>query len=108
LQTEVHGRLLPSSIVVPAFAATLFVSAGLMFLVEPMAAKMVLPRLGGSAAVWSTCLVFFQATLLLGYGYVHALTRLLPRSTQILVHAAVLLPAALALPLDLGAGAPMC
>jgi hypothetical protein len=106
-QTEVHGRLLSSRIVVPAFAATLFISAGLMFLVEPMVAKMVLPRLGGSSAVWSTCLVFFQATLLLGYGYAHALTRLLPRSTQILVHAAVLLLAALALPLDLGAGAPL-
>jgi hypothetical protein len=52
-------------------------------------------------------LVFFQATLLLGYGYAHALTRLLPRSAQILVHAAVLLLAALALPLDLGAGAPL-
>ncbi|MGQ0443805.1 MAG: spermidine synthase [Beijerinckiaceae bacterium] len=106
MQTEVHARLLPSSIVVPAFAATLFISAGLMFLVEPMVAKMVLPRLGGSPAVWSTCLVFFQATLLLGYGYAHALTRMLPRSTQIQVHAAVLLLAALALPLDLGAGAP--
>ncbi len=106
MQPEVHGRLLSSRIVVPAFAATLFISAGLMFLVEPMVAKMVLPRLGGSPAVWSTCLVFFQATLLLGYGYAHALTRLLPRSAQILVHAAVLLLAALALPLDLGAGAP--
>lgn len=104
---EVHGRLLSSRIVVPAFAATLFISAGLMFLVEPMVAKMVLPRLGGSPAVWSTCVVFFQATLLLGYGYAHALTRLLPRSAQILVHAAVLLLAALALPLDLGAGAPL-
>jgi hypothetical protein len=107
LKTEVHDRVLSSRTVVPAFAATLFISAGLMFLVEPMVAKMVLPRLGGSPAVWSTCLVFFQATLLLGYGYAHALTRLLPRSAQILVHAAVLLLAALALPLDLGAGAPL-
>jgi hypothetical protein len=107
LKTEVHDRVLSSRTVVPAFAATLFISAGLMFLVEPMVAKMVLPRLGGSSAVWSTCLVFFQSTLLLGYGYAHALTRLLPRSTQILVHAAVLLLAALALPLDLGAGAPL-
>jgi hypothetical protein len=78
LKTEVHDRVLSSRTVVPAFAATLFISAGLMFLVEPMVAKMVLPRLGGSPAVWSTCLVFFQATLLLGYGYAHALTRLLP------------------------------
>ena len=99
-------RLAPPAIVLPAFATTLFVSAGLMFLVEPMIAKMVLPRLGGSPAVWSTCLVFFQAVLLLGYAYAHALTRV-SRSVQIGVHLAVLLPlAALALPLDLGAGAP--
>jgi SAM-dependent methyltransferase len=94
--------------VLPAFATTLFLSAGLMFLVEPMIAKMVLPRLGGSPAVWSTCLVFFQAVLLLGYAYAHALTRLVSRRAQIGVHIAVLLPlAALALPLDLGAGAPL-
>ena len=103
----VRARALPSAAVLPGFAATLFLSAGLMFLVEPMVAKMVLPRLGGSPAVWSTCLVFFQATLLLGYAYAHALTRLVPRAAQIVVHVAVLLPlAALALPVSLGAGAP--
>ncbi len=79
-----------------------------MFLVEPMVAKMVLPRLGGSPAVWSTCLVFFQAVLLLGYAYAHALSRLSSRPVQILGHIGVLLPlATLALPLDLGAGAPL-
>ncbi len=105
--TLAPARLAQPAIVLPAFATTLFVSAGLMFLVEPMVAKMVLPRLGGSPAVWSTCLVFFQAVLLLGYTYAHLLTRLLSRPMQILVHVAVLLPlAALVLPLDLGAGAP--
>lgn len=100
-------RLAPSTIALPAFSATLFLSAGLLFLVEPMVAKMVLPRLGGTPAVWSTCLVFFQATLLLGYAYAHALTRLLPRAGQILVHVAVLLPlAALTLPVDLSSVAP--
>src|SRR5271157_5912278 len=89
------------------FLLTLFLSAFLLFCVQPMIAKMVLPRLGGSPAVWSTCLVFFQAVLLLGYAYAHALTRLVPRSAQIGVHIALVLPlAALALPLDLGAGAP--
>ena len=69
---------------------------------------MVLPRLGGSPAVWSTCLVFFQAVLLLGYAYAHALTRLLSRPAQVLVHVAVLLPAAaLVLPLDLGTSTPL-
>jgi hypothetical protein len=78
-----------------------------MFLVEPMVAKMVLPRLGGSPAVWSTCLVFFQVVLLLGYAYAHAIVRLLSRRGQILVHVGLVLPfAALALPLDFGAGAP--
>jgi spermidine synthase len=92
--------------VLPLFAATLYISAGLMFLVEPMVAKMVLPLLGGSPAVWSTCLVFFQATLLLGYAYAHALTRVAPRRAQILIHVAVLFLAALSLPLNIGANLP--
>jgi hypothetical protein len=105
--TLAPARLAQPAIVLPAFVTTPFVSAGLMFLVEPMVAKMVLPRLGGSPAVWSTCLGFFQAVLLLGYAYAHALTRLFSRPMQILVHVALLLPlAALVLPLDLGAGAP--
>ena len=61
---------------VALFGATFFVSAFLMFLVEPMIARMVLPLLGGAAAVWNTCLVFFQAVLLCGYAYAHGATRL--------------------------------
>ena len=61
----------------PLFAATLGLGSLLMFLLEPMIAKMLLPGLGGAPMVWNTCLVFFQATLLLGYGCVHlARTRL--------------------------------
>ncbi len=56
------------------FGGTVFLGAFLLFLVEPMAAKGLLPNLGGSSAVWITCLVFFQAMLLLGYGYAHWLT----------------------------------
>jgi hypothetical protein len=93
--------------VLPTFAASMFLSAGLMFLVEPMVAKMVLPRLGGSPAVWTTCLLFFQGALLLGYAYAHGPTRLLPPLGQILVHLVIVLPlAVLVLPLDLGADAP--
>lgn len=78
-----------------------------MFLVEPMVAKMVLPKLGGAAAVWSTCLVFFQTMLLLGYTYAHLLTRLLPRLAQVVLHVGVLLPlSAAVLPLTLGPSAP--
>ncbi len=54
------------------FAATLCVSSMLMFLLEPMAAKLVLPLLGGAPAVWNTCVVFFQGMLLAGYAYAHA------------------------------------
>src|SRR5688572_28972956 len=54
------------------FGAGLWAGALLMFLLEPMAAKMVLPRLGGAPAVWNTCVVFFQGMLLVGYAYSHA------------------------------------
>jgi len=57
------------------FGSVVFLSAFLLFLVEPMVARMLLPLLGGSAAVWNTCLVFFQAELLAGYAYAHAATR---------------------------------
>jgi SAM-dependent methyltransferase len=57
------------------YGTTAFLSAFLLFLVEPLAAKQILPILGGSSAVWLTCLVFFQTTLLLGYLYAHWLTK---------------------------------
>src|SRR5271169_5043619 len=57
------------------YGTTVFLGAFLLFLVEPMAAKQLLPILGGSSAVWLTCLVFFQVTLLLGYVYAHWITR---------------------------------
>src|SRR3954469_7874506 len=57
------------------FSISVFLSAALLFLVEPMVAKMLLPVLGGSPAVWNTCLVFFQAVLLAGYAFAHATTR---------------------------------
>jgi hypothetical protein len=79
------------------FAATLFCSASLLFLVQPMVGKMVLPYLGGSPAVWNTCMVFFQAVLLLGYLYAHKLTSLPGQKQQLLVHLGVLGLGALAL-----------
>jgi SAM-dependent methyltransferase len=81
------------------FALTVFASAALVFLVEPMVAKLVLPRLGGSPSVWNTSLAFFQAALLVGYGYAHALQRVRSLRAQALLHGAGLLLAALALPL---------
>ncbi|WP_374570586.1 spermidine synthase [Phenylobacterium sp.] len=81
------------------FAATVFASALLVFLVEPMIAKLVLPLLGGAPSVWNTSLVFFQACLLAGYGYAHAVQKIRSLKAQAALHGAVLLLAALALPL---------
>ena len=64
----------------PLYTITIFLSAALLFLVQPMFARMVLPLLGGSPAVWNTAMVFYQAALLAGYGYTHGATaRLRPR-----------------------------
>ena len=75
-------------------AATIFVSAFLLFLIQPVLAKQILPWFGGAAIVWTTCIVFFQLVLLLGYAYAHGLARLKPR-TQMAIHM-VLLAASLA------------
>ena len=90
------------------FAVTLFLSALLLFAVQPMFTKMVLPRLGGAPTVWSVAMVFFQAALLAGYVYAHLLIRFLPLGLGALVHLAVLAAAAMTLPIGiaLGFGAP--
>ena len=72
--------------VLPVFAGTLFVSAVLLFSVQPMFTKMVLPLLGGSPSVWSVAMVFFQAVLLAGYAYAHGLTRWLSPGRAVIVH----------------------
>ena len=92
-----HQRAMEFRVLV-LFTSAIFLSAALLFVVEPMFARMVLPLLGGSPAVWNTTLAFYQATLLLGYAYAHALSRLRLR-TQALVHFVVLLLPAFALPI---------
>jgi hypothetical protein len=82
------------------FGLTVFASAALIFLVEPMIARLVLPTLGGSPMVWNTCMAFFQAALLIGYAYAHALQRVKSLKTQVIIHAVVLIAAALVLPLE--------
>src|ERR1035438_850766 len=72
------------------YAATIFLSAFLLFEVQPMIGKIILPWFGGSASVWSTCLLFFQAALLAGYLYAHFSTRYLKPKQQALVHMALL------------------
>ena len=79
------------------FALTMFLSATLLFMVQPMVGKMVLPHVGGNPAVWNTCMVFFQALLLLGYWYAHKLTKLPSLAKQVAIHTAVLASAGAAL-----------
>ena len=90
------------------YAATLFLSALLLFAVQPMFTKMVLPRLGGAPTVWSVAMVFFQAALLAGYAYAHLVVRRLPLGLGALVHLGVLAAAAATLPIAVaqGFGAP--
>jgi hypothetical protein len=80
------------------FALTLFVSAALLFWVQPLIAKMLLPLLGGTPAVWNTCMLFFQGMLLAGYGYVLLTSRWLGERKQALLHLALLAAAIVALP----------
>ncbi len=86
-------------LLLPCFTVTIFVSALLLFVVQPMVAKMVLPRLGGTPAVWNTCLVFFQAVLLAGYAYAHLTTSWLGVRRQAVLHLGVLLVPLLVLPI---------
>jgi hypothetical protein len=103
LATPAAGR-----VALPLFAATLFASALLLFAVQPMFTKMVLPILGGAPSVWSVAMVFFQAALLAGYAYAHLLARTLTVAQAALVHLGVLAAAALTLPIGIahGLGAP--
>jgi hypothetical protein len=86
------------------FAVTLLVSAVLLFAVQPMFAKMVLPLLGGTPAVWNTCMVFFQVTLLAGYAYAHATTRGLTAGKQAALHLAIVIAPLLLLPIAVPTG----
>lgn len=83
----------------PLFAATIFVSAFLLFLVQPLIGKFILPWFGGSPGVWTTCLLFFQTLLLGGYAYAHALSTRFPPRTQGVVHVVLLGLALLWLPI---------
>jgi hypothetical protein len=95
------NRTATATFCVALFSTTMFLSAFLLFSVEPMVAKMALPLLGGTPAVWNTCLVFFQAVLLAGYAYAHVSARLLIQRRQMVLHLSVLLIALMVLPLHL-------
>jgi len=77
------------------YSISLFVSAALLFSVQPMVGKMILPKLGGTPSVWNTCMVFFQMVLLLGYVYAHLTIRAIGIRRQVIIHMVVaLLPLA--------------
>jgi len=92
----------PADRVTPVlFALAIFTSAALVFVVQPMVTKLILPMLGGSPSVWNTAMVFFQAALLAGYAYAHALQRVKAMKVQVGIHLGLLLLAALFLPLKI-------
>jgi hypothetical protein len=86
------------------FASTLFLSSALLFLIEPMVGKMLLPVLGGTPAVWNTCVLFFQAVLLAGYGYAHLVTRWRDERQHARVHVLLALLPIVVLPVSVLAG----
>lgn len=83
------------------FAGTLFVSASLMFVLQPLFGKILLPLLGGSPAVWNTCMVFYQTILFLGYLYAHTVSTHCPKKWQLLLHIAIIVLSLFALPVAL-------
>ncbi|HEU0049220.1 MAG TPA: hypothetical protein VFQ43_16640, partial [Nitrososphaera sp.] len=89
-----NTRAIPATAVMPVFALALFTSAALLFWVQPLIAKMLLPLLGGVPSVWNTCMVFFQALLLAGYMYALLISQRLSLRNQAIVHAILLLGAA--------------
>lgn len=87
------------------FAVTILTGSFLLFLVQPLVARMALPRLGGAPNVWNSAMLVYQALLLGGYAYAHALSRLAV-ARQALIHLALLVAAAFTLPIALPALAP--
>src|SRR5712672_1121479 len=91
-------------LILVVYTAAIFTSALLLFSVQPLFTKMVLPRLGGSPAVWSVAMVFFQSLLLGGYAYAHYLMQIRNRIIPVAVHLVLLAAALLTLPLSIANG----
>ena len=97
-------RMIPAVVLLIGFASTLFLSALLLFAVQPLFAKMVLPIFGGSPAVWSVAMCFFQAALLGGYAYAHWLNSSVRTPVAVIIHLGVVMLAMLLLPLSIAEG----
>lgn len=91
-------------LLVPLHALTLLLSAFLLFAVQPLLGKLILPMLGGAPTVWNAAMVFFQALLLAGYAYAHGTSRVLRPAGQAVLHLCVLVACAAALPVAIPAG----
>src|SRR6516162_2152549 len=99
-----QGATSGRALLLATFTAAITLSAALLFMVQPMFTKMVLPRFGGAPSVWSVAIVFFQTTLLAGYAFAHLLTRYLPGWRSVFVQLALMLAAATLLPLAIAVG----
>jgi hypothetical protein len=98
------GRALRHGVLLGTYSAAILVSAALLFVVQPMFTKMVLPRLGGAPSVWSVAIVFFQSALVAGYAFAHLLARYAPGFRSVVIHSAVMIAALFALPLSVAEG----
>src|SRR6476659_5885106 len=99
-----QGATSGRALLLATFTAAITLSAALLFMVQPMFTKMVLPRFGGAPSVWSVAIVFFQGALLAGYAYAHWLTRCGVGRAAVVIHLGVMVAAALALPPSIAAG----
>ena len=98
------GRATRPTLLVSIFTLAIFANAALLFSVQPMFSKMVLPLLGGTPSVWNSCMLFFQVALLGGYLYAHLTSRALAPARQAALHLALLAAALLTLPIAVRAG----
>src|SRR5258708_23513439 len=93
-----QGATSGRALLLATFTAAIILSAALLFMVQPMFTKLVLPRFGGAPAVWSVAIVFFQTALLAGYAYAHWLTRYASGRLSVALPLVVILPVVLPLP----------
>ncbi|WP_347312248.1 spermidine synthase [Defluviimonas sp. SAOS-178_SWC] len=103
-QAESRAATGPGIMIPVIFTATIFLSASLLFFVQPLFARIVLPQIGGAPAVWTTAMLFFQSVLIGGYLYAHLVTRYLPVPAQIAVHLLLWVSALCFLPLAIPEG----
>jgi hypothetical protein len=101
LPAQARQEATARALLLATFATAIFVSAALLFMVQPMLTKLVLPRFGGAPSVWSVAIVFFQAALLAGYAYAHWLVHCARARMAVAIHVMVMIAACLWLPLSI-------